>query len=268
MSNLKDFLATFNINNPDWTNIPQNFPNCDLNDLTSEEIGKFNAAKTVWEFSKPKQPLQRSRVWKHPQGYKYLVQWSNALLLRFILRKLTANLPAAEFRSRPQLNDAGRSQVRNIEEGWKRPTTSQYLDYLGFSQASLEETKCDVRDITQDGFLKSKPGSSLKDLGIDLREFHKVISSSTRPLPSFSGPLKDVKGKLEEVRGFRSLESIYPPLAKIRAQDLTYEILMELINKTDYLLRVLVESLEKKMDKDKKGYQVEQARIKGNLKKK
>ena len=33
-------------------------------------------------------------------------------------------------------------------------------------------------------------------------------------------------------------------------------------------LRELVESLEKKMDKDKKGYQVEQARIKGNLKKK
>lgn len=41
---------------------------------------------------------------------------------------------------------------------------------------------------------------------------------------------------------------------------------MELINKTDWLLRRLVESLEKKLDRDKKFYKVEQARIKAKLK--
>ena len=39
------------------------------------------------------------------------------------------------------------------------------------------------------------------------------------------------------------------------------DLFIELINKTDYLLRVLVQSLEKKLAEDQKYYQVEQARI-------
>ena len=43
---------------------------------------------------------------------------------------------------------------------------------------------------------------------------------------------------------------------------------LELINKTDYLLRKLVESLEKKMYTERKGYQIEQARIEDKFKNK
>lgn len=41
---------------------------------------------------------------------------------------------------------------------------------------------------------------------------------------------------------------------------------MELINKTDYLLRALVESLEKKLRENQKGYKIEQERIKEKFK--
>jgi len=81
------------------------------------------------------------------------------------------------------MDDASRSVQRNIEEGYKRPTTKEYLDFLGFSQGSLEELKGDVRDCLRDGLM----GKKLHD---------KFI---------------------------------------------------ELINKTDWLLRRLVKSLEKKM---------------------
>jgi four helix bundle protein len=166
------------------------------------------------------------RSWKHPEGYKYLAPWSNAVLLRFLCRKLTDTLPKSEYRTKSQLNDAARSVVSNIEEGYKRSKTKEYLDFLGYSQGSLEEVKGDIKRLMQDGFLKSKPGSSLRDLGIDLKEF---------------------KGLLEESKGEVPLETLYFPLKSLGPADLTFEIFMELINKTDYLLRNLVASLQKKI---------------------
>lgn len=209
-----------------------------------------------------KHPKQLSRTWTDPEGYKYLVPWSNGILLRFLIRKFTDSLPKKEYRSKAQSDDAARSMVRNIEEGYKRATTTPYLEFIGFSQGSLEELKGDVRDWAQDGFLKSKPGSSLAGVGIDLGEFHRALLSYNHPLISSRTPLKDVKGQWE----FRPLTVLYPPLNRIRAEDLTYEIFLELINKTDWNLRKLVESLERKLTSEQKFYQVERARIRSNLK--
>lgn len=227
--------------------------------------------KTRKELAQPKRSLQRSRVWKDPEGYKYLVPWSNAVLLRFLVRKFTDSLPKSEYRRKAQLDDAGRSTVRNIEEGYKRSTTSEYLQFLGYSQGSLEEVKGDTRELTEDGFLGSKPGSSIADLGIDLGNFNKALRSANHPLTSSKNPLKDIKGRLRDVKGtlkdftYRPLTILYPPLNSVRAKDLTYEIFLELVNKTDWLLRKLVESLEKKLGEEQKGYQIEKARIRSKL---
>lgn len=218
---------------------------------------------------KIKQPLNKSRVWKDPEGYKYLVQWSNLVLLRFLVRKLTDNLPKREYRRKAQLDDAGRSCVRNLEEGHKRATTSEYVQFLGYTQGSLEEVKGDSWELTEDGFLKSKPGSSLAEIGIDLGDFHRALLSYNHPVASSKTPLKDPKGNLKDVKGkweFRPLTVLYPPSARVRAEDLTYEIFIELINKTDWLLRKLVESLERKLASGQKFYQVERARIRGRIK--
>ncbi|EKD91384.1 MAG: hypothetical protein ACD_30C00015G0004 [uncultured bacterium] len=210
-------------------------------------------AKTFKELSSPPKPAQRSRTWELPSAYRYLVQWSNAVLLRFLIRLFTSSLPKSEYRRKAQLDDAGRSVVRNIEEGWKRSNTADYLDFVGYSQGSLEEVKGDIRESTEDGFLKSSTGSSLKRIGVDLKDFNTALKP---------------KGNLEENRGeYIPLIVLYPPLKNVRAQDLSYEIFNELINKTDYLLRTLVQSLEKKLGDEKKGYQVEQARIKEKFKK-
>lgn len=213
-----------------------------------EEVIKTAIAKTMRELSQPPKPLQRSRVWKDPEGYQYLAVWQNAALLRVLIRKFTLTLPYSEKRLKAQLDDAARSQKRNLEEGWKRPTTSEYLNFLGFAQASLEEVKGDIRDAKTDGFLPSEPGSSLKDIGINLN--------------IFKGPSKgEVKGEPTE-----PAHPYCQPLATLNSKTLTYEIFMELINKTDYLLRSLVESLEKKLRDETKGYQIEQARIKEKFK--
>ncbi|OGE19114.1 hypothetical protein A3J19_00525 [Candidatus Daviesbacteria bacterium RIFCSPLOWO2_02_FULL_41_8] len=221
--------------------------------LTEAEVIQQQIAKTLKELSAPKKPLQRSRVWQDPQGYQYLAVWQNAALLRVLIRKFTLNLTLNypfERRLKAQLDDAARSQKRNIEEGWKRPTTSEYLNFLGYAQASLEEVKGDIRDAKVDSFLPSKPLSSLKDIGIDLNVFKGPAKGQAKGEPTDPG------------------HPYFQPLETLSPNTLTFEMFIELINKTDYLLRVLVESLEKKLRENQKGYRIEQERIKEKFKKK
>lgn len=255
---LKEFIQKFNFNEPDWTLLPECFPDCDLGDLDTGEVGKFLAITGLWELHQPERKLSRSRVWTDPAGYRHLIPWSNSALLRYLVRILTASLPSLERRRKMQLDDAARSVVRNIEEGFKRATTSEYLDFLGYSQGSLEEVKGDIRELTEDGFLKSRTGSSLAGIGMDLGNFNKA--------------LKGNKGKYRMVKDVKEADYIpinilYPPLKGIRASDLTYEILTELINKTDWNFRQLVYSLERKLSGEQKFYKIEQSRIREKFKK-
>src|SRR3989338_3172325 len=179
MNPLKEFLKNFNLQDPDWSVLPECFPQCAPAGLSSSEVGKFISIQGLWELHKPAKPnVSRSRVWTDPTGYRYLVPWSNAVLLRYFIRMLTESLPKSEYRRKAQLDDAGRSVVRNIEEGYKRATTPEYTDFIGYSQGSLEEVKGDVRELTEDGFLKSRPGSSMAGIGIDIGEFNRALKGS------------------------------------------------------------------------------------------
>jgi len=250
--------------------------------MKQSEIQKALIEKSLAELSAPEKPIQKSRTWSSPVGYRYLVQWSNAVLLRHLVNLFTNSKYGKEFKKKAQLEDAARSQVRNIEEGFKRATTSEYLDFVGFSQGSLEEVKGDIRDATDDEFLVSRQGSSLAEIGINLGALNQSLRpGSYPPVDSSKIPLKEVKGNyryLKEKQGkkppesdkifrYRPLTEIYPPLSKVKADDLSYEIFIELINKTDFLLRKLVESLEKKLSQDGKYYKVEQARIRDKFRK-
>ena len=195
--------------------------------------------------------IKTNREWKDPEGYRWLAPWTNLVLLRTLVKGLVRGWPRGEYRRINQVTDACRSAVSTLEEGWKRPTTKEYLDFLGFTQGSLEEVRGDIYRSLEDGLIKSVPGSTLKDPGIDLAEFKEFMGprhlrevrgrvlkeissklSSNPPLTSSNGPLRD------------PLPTDYPPLKSLRREDLTYEMFIELINKTDYLLRNLVISLQ------------------------
>jgi len=199
-------------------------------------------------------PYQSTRQWTHPEGYKYLAPWTNAVLLRFLIRKFTETLPRPEHRTKTQLDDAARSVVSNIEEGYKRPSTKEYLSFLGFSQGSLEEIKGLLKQVYQDRFLQSRPGSSLADLGIDLKEVKGLLKDSKGeiplevlypPLASLKSPLASLNSPLTSLKS--PLSSSKSPLTSSNDFAVTLEMFMELVNKTDYLLRTLVKSLENKM---------------------
>jgi len=182
-----------------------------------------------------------------------------------MVRTFTGSLARSEHRLKTQLDDAARSVVANIEEGFSRPTTSEYLTFLGYSQASLIEVKGDIQRSLQDRFLTSLPGSDIAGLDIDLHCWHEALKKSviSRPQHVYTA-VAEPKGKTQNP--LKSFTFLYPPVDALRASQLTYEIFIELINKTDWHLRRLVESLEDKLNHDQKFYQVERARVRSNLK--
>ncbi len=266
---LKHFINDFDIDRPDWSNLPMGFPNFDYDGLDGLEVGKLNAIRMVWELSQKVKPVQRSRMWTDPKGYRFLVQWNNAVLLRILAVKWVELLKSSSNplnsskgyqyinRLEAQFLDCLRSVIANIEEGFVRPTTQEYLNFLGYSQASLAEGNGDMERSFQDGLLRSVQGSSLKDLGIDLKEWNDWAKDPLNSSKILYFPLKENKYRYK-----RSLATeVGRNLKDIKGENITYEILKELFNKTDWNLRKLVESLEKKQNDEHKFYQVEKARV-------
>src|SRR3989344_8554459 len=149
--------------------------------------------KTYAELSQPTKPIQTSRISNTSNGYIFLVAWANAQLLRVMVVKFTKNLPKSYYRLKNQLDDAARSVIANIEEGFARPTTKQYLEYLGFSHASLIEVRGDIQRCRQDGILPSRPGMSIQTLGIDLKNWHEALKVSVISKPVNKGIYRNVK---------------------------------------------------------------------------
>lgn len=226
--------------------------------MNQQDVIKQLVDKTMKELFESDKSAQRSRMWKTPEGYKFLVQWSNLLLLRLLVKKalddLKTRLQNQRLFSRleAQIMDALRSCLANLEEGWKRPTTSEYLHFLGYSQASLEEVKGDIQRMLQDGLLVPVKGSSVEALGIDLKSWNTWARDPLNSSKILYFPLR-AKG-------------IYRKLEDVKGNEISYEMLVELVNKTDYLMRKFVVSLESKLASDQKYYQVERARIRGNTK--
>lgn len=180
--------------------------------------------------------LEKTRR-QSPKGkaYQYSALYRNAVILRLLIKKFTDGLdPKKHNRLISQLDSAARSVVANIREGYLRPTSAEYSTFLGFSQGSLEEVKGDIEDAKDDELLPSRPGSSLAIIGIELKPLNPPAPKAQSPLISSYDPLGEHKRIIRE----------------IKREDLTYEIFIELINKTDYLLKRAVDGLDKKIISD------------------
>lgn len=175
-------------------------------------------------------------AYQSPTGttYRYSAIYRNAVVLQLLVEKFTAGLDQHMYsRYIKQLNDASRSVVANIAEGYGRPTSKDYLEFLGFSRASLEEVYTDIVHAHDQHLLSSKPSSDLLSIGI-------ILKPSP---PSSYDPLGELKRKIRE----------------IRREDITFQIFIELINKTSYLFKRTVEGLWSKLSRD------EQAKLKEEL---
>ena len=88
----------------------------------------------------------------HPQGYKQLLTWKQAGEIYQLAKEFT-DLHLDLYRDSrliSHINDSGRSVQRNIEEGYKRNNTQDYLAFLRFSHASNEELKRDLEELKRE----------------------------------------------------------------------------------------------------------------------
>lgn len=76
---------------------------------------------------------------KNPLGYRQLLTWRQANEILELTEKFVKTLPASEADTGDHMLRSARSLVRNIEEGYSRTSTKEYISFLGFSAGSLEE---------------------------------------------------------------------------------------------------------------------------------
>ncbi|AKM82219.1 TPA: four helix bundle protein [Candidatus Berkelbacteria bacterium] len=82
----------------------------------------------------------------NPLGYRNLLTWQQANDIFELTEKFVVSFPSKHPKTGQYLTDlkdqmirSARSVVRNIEEGYLRTSTKEYISFLGFSAGSLEE---------------------------------------------------------------------------------------------------------------------------------
>ena len=161
MNKYKKFLREIDFKKTDWTQFDwetlgvnfKNFNDLDLEELSSKDVGKLKSLYGMWMVYRPsfrsspvifrKPPFRipayekTERQWRNnPRGYKASAAWQTVSLLRDLVRLFTPTLPRSEYRLKAQMDNATRSMMTNIEEGYSRPSTLEYIQYMGFSHAS------------------------------------------------------------------------------------------------------------------------------------
>lgn len=173
---------------------------------------------------------------RHPYGFKNLLVYKKAEELQMECSRVTAQFPKYKtlIALADQMDRSARSTKQNIVEGWKRNSTKEYYDFLGFSIGANTELEEDCNDIWRGAYpdlmgLKGVMGERGNEKG-------KMGAPSTPSTPSTPSLLLDV-----EKIPFYPLDKNLPSIIqlKLRCKEL------------NFLLNQLQKSLEDKMVQEK-----------------
>lgn len=86
---------------------------------------------------------------QNPYGYKNLLVYKKAEELQSGCSLLTQNFPKAKtlVSLADQMDRSARSVKQNVVEGWKRNSTKEYYEFLGFAIAANAELEEDCSDV-------------------------------------------------------------------------------------------------------------------------
>ncbi len=176
---------------------------------------------------------------KDPYGYKKLLTYEKAENLQMACSHLTHLFPFSKTLSSlaDQMDRSARSGKQNIVEGWKRNTTREYYDFLGFAIGAIAELEEDCDDIIRGVYpelMKIKGMMGERGKGNNGEGIGLTLSNSHFKNPSI--PFAWDISEIEKLR-FYPLDSSLPLVIqlKLRSKEL------------NFLLRKLQDSLEQKM---------------------
>lgn len=116
---------------------------------------------------------------RNPLGYRTLRTWQQANEIFELTEKFILTLPAKYADIKDHMWRSARSIVRNIEEGYARTSTKEYITFLGFSAGSLEELIGDYKYCQRADIGDSKGRS--KGIGLGVGEA-KMIDAQIKSL--------------------------------------------------------------------------------------
>lgn len=181
---------------------------------------------------------------RQPYGFRNLLAYKKAEELQMECSRLTALFPHSKtlLALADQMDRSARSAKQNIVEGWKRNSTKEYYDFLGFSIGANTELEEDCNDIWK-GFYPGLMGLGgvMGEKGTPSSSLTPSISSAPPTLSALYTPsTHSVPFDIEKIP-FYPLNKNLPPIVqlKLRAKEL------------NYLLSQLQKSLENKMNQEK-----------------
>ena len=121
----------------------------------------------------------------NPLGYRQLLTWKQANVLFELTEKFCATFPIRNPETGQYLTDlkdqmirSVRSVVRNIEEGYSRTSTKEYISFLGFSLGSLKELIGDFRYCQKDNIGDTEIRSKGIQMGVgEAKMLNKQLKS-------------------------------------------------------------------------------------------
>jgi len=176
----------------------------------------------------------------NPYGYKNLLAYKKAEELQKKCRQLTATFPKTKtlLDLADQMDRSARSGKQNIVEGWKRNSTKEYYDFLGFSIGAIAELEEDCNDIW-------------KEVYPELLVIEKIMGKK-----GLKGGRGQNNFSVDELK-FYPLDESLPPIIKLKLR----------CKELNYLLYKLQESLEIKMSNEGSLPRKEKIKIMNNKKK-
>lgn len=183
------------------------------------------------------------------EGYRKLLAYQKARELQIFTNEFVTNLPKTKtfFDLADQMSRSGRSGSKNIVEGWKRNTTKEYFNFLGFSIGAVEELKDDAADIVTGVYpelmgLRGKMGERgrVKELGAMQEKGVMGVRGGDAPPSTLLTPLCPLtRQELDQLK-FYPLDLTLPPIVLLflKAKEL------------NFLLFKLQKSLDLKMDNE------------------
>src|SRR3989344_6090193 len=151
---------------------------------------------------------------RKPEGYKDLLAYRKAAEVQEMTLSLTNLFPRTKnmLNLKDQMDRSGRSGTKNIIEGWKRNTTKEYFDFLGFSIGALEELKDDAADVAKGLYLELMGIKGLRgEMGTTGQNSQTQSQPSTpsqliTPIP----PLKPLSNPVSAVQPSAASTSVKP----------------------------------------------------------
>lgn len=164
---------------------------------------------------------------RKPYGYRELLAYKKAEELQIACAELTHRFPRTKtlIALADQMDRSARSVKQNIVEGWKRNSSKEYYEFLGFSMGANAELEEDCNDIW-------------KGVYPELLKEREIMGERGEMWSEEKGKMKEKeekqeKGKMDiEKLKFYPIDPDLPPVVKLKLRCKELNFLLDRLQKS------------------------------------